>query len=114
VGTENIWITGAPGVKDKAQLKKKGVTHILNMIGEGIYDVEWMGGKSKSYFPDDFTYKVLSTNDTKEQNLLNLFKETSAFIEQGAAAGGIYMYLCVCMFLSLSLSLTLSLSLLSE
>jgi len=34
VGGENIWITGAPGVKDRAALKKQGITHILNMIGE--------------------------------------------------------------------------------
>ena len=64
--------------------------------------MEWMGGKSKSYFPGDFEYKVMSTNDNKEQNLLSIFKETSTFIEQGAAAGGV----CVNCYAGVSRSVT--------
>ena len=92
VGAEKIWIAGAPavkGVKQKEELKKLGVTHILNMIGDGIYDVEWMGGRAQCHWPQDFQYKILSTNDTPDQSLIGLFKDTSAFIEEGAAAGGV-------------------------
>mmetsp|Transcript_100515 Transcript_100515/g.146737 ORF Transcript_100515/g.146737 Transcript_100515/m.146737 type:complete len:144 (+) Transcript_100515:175-606(+) len=72
------------------------------MIGEGIFDAEWMGGKSNSYWPNEFTYKIVSTNDSPDQSLLGMFKETSKFIEEGAAAGGV----CVNCYVGRSRSVT--------
>ena len=39
-------------------------------IPQGIFDAEWMGGKPNSYWPNEFTYKIVSTNDSPDQSLL--------------------------------------------
>lgn len=83
-----MFVSGCEGAKDKESLKASGITHILNMVGEGLYDIPQMGGKDQCYFPDDFTYKIVSANDNPSQNIEKFFAETSPFILQGAKAGG--------------------------
>jgi|SouAtlMetagenome_1021521.scaffolds.fasta_scaffold336917_1 dual specificity phosphatase 12 len=54
--------------------------------------LEWMGGKTASYFPDEFKYLVIQTADQEDQDLSSLFKRTSAFIDSGVRAGGVLVH----------------------
>mmetsp|Transcript_25465 Transcript_25465/g.51870 ORF Transcript_25465/g.51870 Transcript_25465/m.51870 type:complete len:183 (+) Transcript_25465:178-726(+) len=112
---ENIWISGCEGAKDKDRLKQHGITHILNMVGDGIYDIPLMGGKENCYFPDDFTYKILAADDNPSQNIEKFFVDTSPFILAGAKAGGVLVHCyagvsrsatCICAFLMATNGLT--------
>ena len=39
-------------------LRQQGITHIVNMVGPGVYDHPLAGGRDKSYFPHLFRYAV--------------------------------------------------------
>mmetsp|Transcript_9783 Transcript_9783/g.15314 ORF Transcript_9783/g.15314 Transcript_9783/m.15314 type:complete len:232 (+) Transcript_9783:54-749(+) len=90
--SDGLYISGCMALLKWEELKRKGVTHILNMIGGQIYQERFMGGTQYCYFPNDFKYKILATNDNVDQDLSKFFPETSAFIEEGIQAGGVLVH----------------------
>ena len=50
--------------------------------------LQWMGGQAKSYFPDEFKYLIIQTADNDQQDLISLFQQTSAFIDEGVRQRG--------------------------
>ena len=65
------------------------MTHILNLVGEGLYSMPEVGPVEKTYYPDHFVYKHITSSDTTGQNLRQFFLETSQFIAQGRRKGGV-------------------------
>jgi len=57
-----------------------------------IKQLEWMGGQSASYFPQEFKYLVIQTADQEDQDLMSLFSKTSKFIDAGVHAGGVLVH----------------------
>ena len=51
---DGLYISGIEGAKDYLTLQQQGVTHIVNMVGPGVYDHPLAGGRDKSYFPQLF------------------------------------------------------------
>ena len=49
-----LYISGIEGAKEVTTLRQQGVSHILNMVGPGVYDHPLAGGIDKSYFPHLF------------------------------------------------------------
>jgi hypothetical protein len=49
-----LYISGIEGAKDYMTLQQQGVTHIVNMVGPGVYDHPLAGGRDKSFFPQLF------------------------------------------------------------
>ena len=125
--TDGLFLGGSLAAKDKLQMKRLGITHILNLVGYGLYEViycfrptnlhilhinltvglrgtyciyrntatsfmqthysvfmqlQWMGGRENSYFPDEFKYLIIQTADNDQQDLISLFQQTSAFIDE--------------------------------
>ena len=62
------------------------------MVGPGLYDDPLAGGREQSYFPQFFKYKIITTYDNPEQDLLSYFPETSRFIHEGRMSGGILVH----------------------
>ena len=85
---DGLFLGGALAAKDKQQMKYLGITHIINVVGEGVYNLEWMGGKAGSYFPNDFKYQIIRTSDQSDQDLMPLFPKTTGFIQDALRAGG--------------------------
>jgi hypothetical protein len=60
-----------------------------NSLRCAVYmQLQWMGGRAKSYFPDEFKYLIIQTADNDAQDLISLFQQTSAFIDDGARQRG--------------------------
>jgi len=51
---DGLYISGIEGAKEVSTLRQQGVTHILNMVGPGVYDHPLAGGREQSYFPHLF------------------------------------------------------------
>jgi hypothetical protein len=62
------------------------------MVGPGLYDDPLAGGREQSYFPQFFKYKIITSYDHPEQDLLSYFPETSRFIHEGRMSGGILVH----------------------
>ena len=52
-----------------------------------LYDHPLAGGKDKCFFPELFTYKMVTARDAPDQDLTQFFQETSRFIHAGRIAG---------------------------
>ena len=89
---DGLYISGIEGAKDYMTLQRARVTHILNMAGPSVYDHHRAGGREKSYFPQLFVYKIITSYDKPEQDLLQYFPETSLFIQKGRMSGGILVH----------------------
>jgi hypothetical protein len=85
---DGLYISGIEGAKEVSTLRQQGVTHILNMVGPGVYDHPLAGGREQSYFPHLFKYKIVTADDNPDQDLLRYFPETSRFIHEGRTSGG--------------------------
>jgi|NorSeaMetagenome_1021524.scaffolds.fasta_scaffold495884_1 hypothetical protein len=51
---DGLYISGIEGAKEVMTLRQQGVTHIVNMVGPGVYDHPLAGGRDQSYFPHLF------------------------------------------------------------
>lgn len=78
---ERLYLGNLKGASDAAALKKAGITHILQ-VAAGI----------KPFFPKEFTYKVISVNDTSSSSLLRHFPAAINFIKEGMKSGGVLVH----------------------
>eukprot|EP00802_Teleaulax_amphioxeia_P013362 Tamp_13412.p1 GENE.Tamp_13412~~Tamp_13412.p1 ORF type:complete len:435 (-),score=91.89 Tamp_13412:248-1552(-) len=104
----NIYVSGYEGAKDFHALKRLGITHILNLVGEGLYSMPEVGPVEETYFPDHFVYKHITSTDTTSQDLRQFFRQTSPFIELGCKKGAVLVHCwagisrsvsCICAYL---------------
>lgn len=51
---DGLYISGIEGAKEVMTLRQQGISHILNMVGPGVYEHPLAGGRDKSYFPHLF------------------------------------------------------------
>ncbi|KAG9046635.1 hypothetical protein FS837_003957 [Tulasnella sp. UAMH 9824] len=74
--------------KDLNKLKELNISHILCIRDQKeSFSV-------RPRFPEQFTYLVLDVQDTEEQNLIRLFPQAKAFIENALAQGGQVLVHC--------------------
>lgn len=67
---DNIYLGNSDGAMDKKQLKETGITHIL-AIGTFLH----------SFFPEDFSYKIIEVEDDPEEDISSYFIEAFKYIE---------------------------------
>ena len=70
--SEKIFLGNEDAQRDKENLKKLGITHIL-VVGSGL----------EIFHPDDFQYKQFLVNDFPMENIAQYFEEAYEFIEKG-------------------------------
>lgn len=70
--TDKIYLGCLQGAKDFEYLKKENITNVLSMIGEFSPEI-----------PDCFQQLVIDVNDFPSSNIIQYFKESIEFIEQG-------------------------------
>lgn len=68
--TDKIFLGELMGGKQRAYLRKKGVTNILSIID-----------KNACYFPKDFTYKHINMQDLSDCQIMKHFRECLEFID---------------------------------
>jgi protein phosphatase slingshot len=69
---KNVWLGSYErAAKVYEGLKANGITHILTV-----------GNDMPAMFPNDFTYKIISIDDSPESNLNNYFEECMEFIDK--------------------------------
>ena len=56
---KGLYLSGIIAAADKSKLEKKGITHIINLVGGRVYDEPWLHGREDCYFPNDFEYLVM-------------------------------------------------------
>mmetsp|Transcript_33658 Transcript_33658/g.85103 ORF Transcript_33658/g.85103 Transcript_33658/m.85103 type:complete len:230 (+) Transcript_33658:64-753(+) len=90
-----VWLGSNHAAADHANLKRLGITHILNLAGRDAYagdivlfDEQVRNRKDTSMF----TYKDQEIKDTRQARLSNVFPDTTRFIREGAAAGGVLVH----------------------
>lgn len=71
VGSENV-------ARQKELLLQHGITHVVNCSGV----------TSPNFYEDTFNYKTLKLNDSPKEDVLQLFKEVVAYINEAVAKGG--------------------------
>jgi len=115
-----IYVSGKEGAKDLAAMKKLGITHVLNLVGESLYTMPEMGPIQESYYPNHFVYKHITSSDLATQDLSQFFTETTGFIQEGCARGGVLVHCwagvsrsvsCICAYLMEKESMTFNESL---
>lgn len=72
---DGLYLGGKELSLDKATMKEKGVTHILNVTVE-----------CRNHFPDEFTYLQLPIEDSKETSLDKVLPKGIAFIQSAAGS----------------------------
>ena len=80
---------------DVQMLQKMGITHILNMAGRNIYMRPTTLFGEEIVVPqatDKFKYRVKEVKDDMNARMVNMFAETSSFIRQGVAQGGVLIH----------------------
>ncbi|CBZ35331.1 hypothetical protein, conserved [Leishmania donovani] len=66
-----LFVGGEDAARDRAQLLRKGITHIVNTVSWCI----------DSFYPDLFRYLTLSLSDAADEPIFSLFAVVNAFIE---------------------------------
>jgi len=76
-----LWLGSLESSKDRIFLKSKNVKYVLSVIQQ-----------YSPYYPQEFTYHVLSVDDLPEEKLSGHFNTTNTFIEKGISEGGILVH----------------------
>jgi len=79
-----LFVAGDIVARDKAQLKAKGVTHIVNCAGNVC----------GNYHAEDFRYLSYFLKDSNTESIECVFYETTQFIEAALCAGGKVLVHC--------------------
>jgi len=79
-----LFVAGDIIARDKALLKSKGVTHIVNCAGNVC----------GNYHPEDFHYLSYFLKDSNTENIECVFYESTQFIDSALAAGGKVLVHC--------------------
>lgn len=66
-----LFVGGEDAARDRAQLLRKGITHIVNTVSWCI----------DSFYPDLFRYLMLSLSDAADEPIFSLFAVVNGFIE---------------------------------
>ncbi|KAG5475418.1 hypothetical protein LSCM1_03534 [Leishmania martiniquensis] len=66
-----LFVGGEDAARDRAQLLRKGITHVVNTVSWCI----------DSFYPDLFRYLTLSLSDAADEPIFSLFAVVNAFIE---------------------------------
>jgi dual specificity phosphatase 12 len=67
-------------------MRDANITHVLSVLG---LDIE-------KKLLEDYKHLQIEVDDVEDENLLQHFKATNAFIEEGLnAGGGVYVHWCV-------------------
>ena len=80
-----LYVAGDIIARDKALLKAKGITHIVNCAGNVC----------GNYHPEDFRYLSYFLKDSNTEGIECVFYETTQFIETALAAGGKVLVHCM-------------------
>mmetsp|Transcript_14578 Transcript_14578/g.34573 ORF Transcript_14578/g.34573 Transcript_14578/m.34573 type:complete len:277 (+) Transcript_14578:39-869(+) len=81
---EGLYVGGMEGAMDATALKRRGITHILNL---STYDKN-----PKCHHHGQFEYMILNLPDLPSTNLEQYFPRTNAFISTGRERGGVYVH----------------------
>ena len=79
---DGLYLGGVDEAYKTDELLKKGITHILTIEHNPL----------ELKATTNFTYKYICEHDLEGVDLLNHFEECNAFIEEGRAAGGVYVH----------------------
>ena len=78
---EKLYLGNLQAAQDFKALKRAGITHVLT-VASGI----------KPFFPDEFTYKVISVADQSSSALIRHFPSAIQFIQEGISKGGVLVH----------------------
>jgi hypothetical protein len=73
----NLYLGCIESAKNKEGLKARNVTHVLTI-----------NMNLKSLHPDEFTYKIVTVEDSEDSNLIEHFEDCAEFIDNSMKAGG--------------------------
>ncbi|XP_020114402.1 dual specificity protein phosphatase PHS1-like [Ananas comosus] len=85
--TDNLYIGGALAARSMYTLQHLGITHILCLCSNEI-------GQADSQYPYLFDYRNFSIRDTDDEDISDLFQETSDFIDYVEYLGGKVLVHC--------------------
>lgn len=82
---ENIWIGGMFALQQKEAIEKANITHVLSVLRIDL---------KESLFKGFHDHHVVAVDDTDDEDLLQHFPTTIAFISRGLSSGGAVFVHC--------------------
>ena len=79
---DKLYLGGVVAAHDPEKLQKLGITHVLTIDAKDI----------PAEAHKDMVHKYVRANDMYDTDLLSHFQECFQFIDEGLAAGGVYVH----------------------
>ena len=83
-----IYVGGMPHAQDVEMLRRKGITHVVNMAGRNC-------PTNQDFYGEDFKCLVVMAEDVEEYDLSQHFTEVSEFLETAEKDGASVLVHCV-------------------